>query len=155
MTFERAAAFVMDMEGGYVNDPNDPGGETKYGISKHAYPNEDIPNLTRDQASAIYLRDYWTPCRCDLLPTGVDLLVFDAAVNQGKDRAVKMLQAAVHVAQDGVIGPDTVNAARGAGSSLLAEYAAQRMAAYGAIPQFARYGLGWARRLMKALVIAV
>lgn len=85
MSFEAAFHFVVnpEVEGGYVNDPQDPGGETKYGISKRAYPNEDIKNLTLDRAKELYLRDYWDKAGCDALAWPCALMVFDSAVNQG------------------------------------------------------------------------
>lgn len=81
--FDAAFAIVVGIEAGYVNDVNDPGGETKFGISKRAYPNEDIPNLTIERAKQIYLRDYWTKANCDALSWELALITFDCAVNQG------------------------------------------------------------------------
>lgn len=81
--FARCIEFVLAEEGGTVNDPHDPGGLTKYGISQRSYPDVDILRLTLDDATAIYRRDYWDKIRGDELPAGIDLLVFDSAVNQG------------------------------------------------------------------------
>ena len=81
--FDTAFLLVIGVEGGYVNNPEDPGGETKYGISKRAYPDLDIRNLTLAAAKAIYLRDYWTAHHCDQMEWGKALLVFDCAVNGG------------------------------------------------------------------------
>lgn len=81
--FDAAFQLVVGAEGGYVCDPNDPGGETKWGISKRSYPDLDIPSLTEADAQAIYLRDYWSPLDLDSKPWGTALLKFDAAVNQG------------------------------------------------------------------------
>lgn len=85
--FEVAMAFVRKWEGGYVNDPDDPGGETKYGISKRAYPNEDIKNLTRERAEYLYKRDYWDPLDLDKYPQDKAVVLFNVAVNMGKERA--------------------------------------------------------------------
>lgn len=74
---------MLQREGGYVSDPADTGGETNFGISKRAYPNLDIPNLTPEQAAAIYKRDYWDAINADQLPANIRELAFDAAVNQG------------------------------------------------------------------------
>jgi len=82
-----ARDHIFKWEGGYVNDSRDPGGETKYGISKRAYPNVDIANLTKDAAWAIYERDYWLAAGCDRMTPGMALMVFDAAVNCGVGRA--------------------------------------------------------------------
>lgn len=79
--FAAALELLLHFEGGYVNDPNDAGGETKYGISKRAYPNLDIASLTKSDAAEIYLRDYWDACRCSEMPEPLSLSVFDYAVN--------------------------------------------------------------------------
>ena len=81
--FDRAFSVVVGEEGGYVNNPADPGGETKYGISKRQYPNIDIKNLSLQQARDIYQRDYWNTHDLDSLEYGKALLVFDTAVNGG------------------------------------------------------------------------
>ena len=85
--FKVAMAFVRKWEGGYVNDPDDPGGETKYGISKRAYPQEDIKNLTRERAEFLYKRDYWDPLDLDKYPQDMAIVLFNVAVNMGKERA--------------------------------------------------------------------
>jgi lysozyme family protein len=84
--------FTLKWEGGYVNDPEDPGGETKWGISKRAYPNEDIKNLSRERALEIYANDYWLKAGCDELPFPYNAVVFDAAVNCGVTRAQAWLR---------------------------------------------------------------
>jgi lysozyme family protein len=89
--FIPALAFVFRWEGGYVDDPRDPGGETKYGISKRSYPDVDIKNLTREKAAEIYKRDYWAKVGGDSLPFPFDVLAFDSAVNCGPGRALKWL----------------------------------------------------------------
>lgn len=81
--FEAAFAIVVGVEGGYVNDPQDPGGETKYGISKRRYPNEDIKNLTLERAKFLYQRDFWNTNGCDKMDWTESLLVFDCVVNGG------------------------------------------------------------------------
>lgn len=91
-SWEKSVKFVLDIEGGYVNDEKDPGGETKYGISKRAYPEVDIKSLTEEEAKAIYRRDYWDACNCDHLSIGIDTLVFDTAVNMGIGAAREILK---------------------------------------------------------------
>lgn len=81
--FERSLAFVLKWEGGYTNDPDDPGGETNFGISRRAYPRENIGKMTRERAAEIYRRDYWEPAGCPALPFPLALCVFDTAVNCG------------------------------------------------------------------------
>ena len=90
--FDRAVAIILHLEQGYVNDPDDPGGETKYGISKRTYPNEDIKNLTPERATAIYRADFWLP-ECEVLPWPLALYVFDVSVNSGATRARSFLPA--------------------------------------------------------------
>ena len=90
--FDRALSFVLLWEGGYVNHPADPGGETNYGISKRSYPDIDIKNLTRFKAAEIYRRDYWNKAGCDDLPPALAVCVFDFAVNSGVYRAKSLLR---------------------------------------------------------------
>lgn len=85
--------FVLKWEGGYSNDPDDPGGETRWGISKRAYPSLDIASLTKEEAIAIYERDYWQKIGGDLLPPAMGLVAMNAAVNCGVSRARKWLDA--------------------------------------------------------------
>ena len=135
---------VIASEGGYVFDPNDPGGETKFGISKAAYPNVDIKNLTIEQAQYYYQRDYWNPVLADKLPTPLDLYVFDAAVNQGVGRAIRILQEACKVTVDGHIGGQTIAAAAGLNAKM---YLAHRVIHYMQDADWENYKMGWLMRL--------
>jgi hypothetical protein len=90
-TFDDDVGFILAREGGYVFDAADPGGETNMGISKAAYPNEDIKNLTRERAVELYQRDYWNKAGCDGLEEPLALVVFDTAVNMGTSRATQLL----------------------------------------------------------------
>lgn len=103
-----AITHVLTEEGGYVDDPVDRGGKTRFGISQKAYPKLDIANLTIEQAEQIYYRDYWLSIRGDRLPHAVAFLVFDAAVNMGVGMAAKSLQRAASVNADGIIGSRTL-----------------------------------------------
>lgn len=145
--FERAFAIVVGEEGGYVNDPRDPGGETKYGVSKRSYPNEDIRGMTLDRARAIYRRDYWDKVRGDELPWPWALAVFDSAVNQGTATAVLMMQDAAGVMADGVIGPRTLEAVRNSNDRHFARFMARRALRYTQTRNFQTYGNGWLTRL--------
>jgi lysozyme family protein len=111
LVFNNAFNLLMDIEGGYVFNANDKGGETKYGISKRAYPNENIKDLTLERAQEIYRCDYWNRCKCDFLPDALSVAVFDFAVNSGVNRAVRLLQKALGVKQDGIMGNETIGAA--------------------------------------------
>jgi lysozyme family protein len=112
--FEIAMSFVLPHEGGYSNDPNDPGGETKYGISKRAFPNLDIANLTEAQARDIYRQKYWDKLWLGQVPPAVALVVMDTAVNTGLPTASLLLQKAFNalaldqpLQEDGWLGPLT------------------------------------------------
>jgi lysozyme family protein len=146
--FESAIAFLLgpDIEGGYVNDPRDPGGETKFGISKRAYPDLDIRNLSREAAIEIYERDYWDACRCDEFPAWIAVAVFDCAVNQGIAAAGTILQRLARVKPDGIIGRVTVAAVRTRPPQLI-DYLAARALRYAQTKNFSTYGRGWIRRL--------
>lgn len=156
--FDRALAFVLQHEGGdtITDDPADPGGLTKWGISLRSYPGLDIRALTRDQAADIYCADYWHAGSCDALPPGVAVMHMDACVNQGVKAAAKLLQLAAGVTADGAIGPKTLAAVqRMDAAALLTEYAARRMSHYGRLPHFDRFGLGWSRRLMACMALCL
>lgn len=113
-SFERAMRYMFAREGGYVNDPTDRGGETKYGISKAAFPHVNIAALTKEDAAKIYYNEYWLKARCNKMPFDVALAVFDAAVQHGIKPAIQQLQRAVGVSDDGIIGPATLEALRNA-----------------------------------------
>jgi len=90
--FDRALKFLGPIEGGYVNDPTDRGGETKYGISKRSYPHLDIKSITKEQMAAIYKRDFWDKMGCDTMQWPINLIVFDSAVNHGPLTAQALLK---------------------------------------------------------------
>lgn len=156
MSFDKAFEHVVGLEGGYVNDPRDPGGETKYGITKRDHPNVDIPNLTMDQAKDIYRAGYWIPARCDDLPWPLAAFVFDAAVNQGPGASIKMLQKSLNVSQDGVIGNNTLASLKRADQrELCAMFMANRALRYTGTQNFDVYGLGWFKRLFAITMGAI
>ncbi len=165
--FDGIFDFVVGSEGGFTDNPADPGnwtggrigaGEcrgTRFGISAGAHPDLDIANLTLDQAKSLYQSEYWDRIDGDRLPASIALLVFDAAINNGTGHAVRWLQQAASVAQDGVIGPATLEAigsivAKPDGSAeLCAELLAQRLTFMTSLPTWKTFGLGWARRLFR------
>ena len=146
--FEAAFSHVVGLEGGYVDDPADPGGETKFGISKRAHPDVNIKNLTLEQARAIYHEHYWLPAQCHRLPYPLNAYVFDSAVNQGVGAAVRMLQAAAKVKEDGVLGPVTI-AAVAHDADIAHKFMAERAIRYFGTMNFYRYGKGWLKRIFK------
>lgn len=123
-TFAHALSFVLAREGGYVNDPADKGGETNFGISDKrdgvadgltdingdGKPDTRIKDLTKEQAGQIYYRDYWYPTYCTDWPDGISLFMFDTAVQHGAKKAIQLLQEAVGVSADGIVGPKTTKA---------------------------------------------
>jgi lysozyme family protein len=159
--FQAAVAWVIAQEGGYTDDPGDPGNwtggavgsgqcnGTNFGISAASYPTLDIANLSEAEAEAIYAEDYWTPIQGDALAPALALLVFDAAVNSGVSQSGVWLQVVVGATTDGNIGPTTLAAVKawtGGASDLCAEVLAQRIAALGDDPNWNTFGLGWSRR---------
>jgi lysozyme family protein len=108
-TFELAIPIVLRHEGGYVNDPADPGGETNFGISKRSYPDVDIKNLTQNEAMVIYRTHWWDRYNYGaIIPQAVANKIFDMAVNLGASRAHKIVQKVLQIDQDGIIGPATL-----------------------------------------------
>jgi len=118
MEFNEIIEKVLEHEGGYVNDKDDLGGETKYGITKRFYPHLNIKKLTREQAKEIYYKDYWIPSKAHKLPEHLRYPYFDCVVNTGQRRAVKILQQACNnkntfeIKEDGLIGAATISACK-------------------------------------------
>ena len=150
MTFEQAVAIIIHHEGGatITDDPADPGGLTKYGISARAHPDVDIRNLTYEQAAEIYRRDYWDRLRCGDMPAGIELAVFDCGVNQGTFFAGRAIQRSARATPDGIVGPRTLAAIRGHNDppDLLADFMSRRMRRYAALAHAKRFIRGWAKR---------
>ena len=151
-SFKEIIEKVLHHECGYVNDPKDLGGETKYGITKRFYPDVDIKNLTIEQATEIYKKDYWDKNRVESLPQNLWHIYFDMCVNMGKRTAVKVLQrAAVNkgrdIEVDGGLGPMTIGALKGVE---LDRVRAFRVKYYvdliTARPEQEKFYLGWFRR---------
>jgi lysozyme family protein len=152
VTFDDAFTALIGHEGGYVNNPADPGGETKFGISKRTYPMEDIKALTLDRAKAIYLNDFWGPAGCDAVPDEMKFDLFDTAVNSGVGRAVRFLQAAVGGTQDGSLGPHTLLAVATANpEKLLRRFNGARLHFMTGLPTWQTFGRGWAERIAQNL----
>lgn len=154
MNLTQALKHLLGNEGGYVDHPKDPGGATNYGITQrvaraHGYQG-DMRNFPLSMALGIYEADYWKPIKADQLPESLRFHVFDAAVNSGPSQAIKWLQRAAGVADDGIIGPRTLSAA-----SLVspAKYSAIRLRFMTTLDTWPSFGKGWARRIADNLEI--
>jgi lysozyme family protein len=150
--FDTAINRVLGIEGNYVNDPNDPGGETKFGISKRSYPNLDIKDLTGEQAVALYHRDFWEVLKLDSFPLAVSAQVLDFAVNSGNATAIHAAQRAAGVADDGRVGPVTLAALQAMEThDFVMCFLAERLQYLSGLNAWKDYGKGWARRIAAQL----
>jgi lysozyme family protein len=160
--FEASLANILLHEGLWSDHASDPGGATMKGVTLKVYrawwkamgkpgiPGKDeLRNIPDATLAQIYRQNYWRAAPCDKLPSPIDLMVFDSAVNQGPGRAARVLQQAAKVTVDGAIGPKTLKAVRTKFAveprSFLAEVAARRMRHYGGLSTFKTFGLGWSR----------
>lgn len=156
---ETALDLILRHEGGLSNDPDDRGGLTNWGISSRAYPHLDIEELTRDEARAIYRRDYLAMIRFDDLPPAVAIVVADAAVNHGIQRAAKMLQRTVGAHPDGEVGPATLCAVREhTAEDVAVEFTHARLLFYRDLarrrPEQGKFSRGWELRALRTLYAA-
>lgn len=159
--FDRCLKAVLKHEGGYVDHPRDPGGATNLGITLGTakafrldidgdgdVDKNDVRLLTPATAAPVYRAGYWLKCKCDQLPAGVDYMVFDLAVNSGTGRAIRYLQRAAGVAEDGVIGPKTLAAVHAVRpDAIVGKMANIREVFYRSLSTFPTFGRGWLRRL--------
>ena len=156
---------ILHHEGGYVNHPKDPGGETNLGVTKRVYEDfggtKDMKSLTREDVESIYKKNYWDKMNCDDLPAGLDLCVFDFGVNAGPRRAGKYLQKLVGAIADGIIGPGTLgvlNTYIGTVDDLegvIKSYQNARQSYYENLSTFKTFGKGWTRRVNETTELAV
>lgn len=161
-TFDRALPVVLKAEGGYVNHPSDPGGATNKGITQRSYDEwtesrgggaRPVREITDAEVYAIYKTRYWDAARCDALPWPLSLCHFDAAVNHGVQNAIKILQRALGVADDGVIGSATQAALAAAHpGTLFGRWFAARLQLYYDIcqrrPASRTFLFGWVGRMV-------
>lgn len=148
MSFDSSIARVLPLEGGYVNDPLDPGGETKFGISKRSYPRVDIKALTWEGAVDIYRTDFWLRVHADAMPPALQYQALDFAVNSSPETAVRKLQAAAGVADDGHWGPVTQAAVAALSPAVLMfRFIALRLDFMRACSNWKSAGKGWAGRI--------
>lgn len=147
ITFEIAIERVLSHEGGYVFDKRDPGGETKWGISKRSYPMLDIAALTREDAKAIYRRDFWEPVCKSTDDKALQFQLLDAAVNHGAGNATRFLQRAIGVSDDGSFGEHSRAAlARLDRNDVHLLFMAERFDFWAGRRDFDVFGRGWTKR---------
>ena len=153
--FDKSLKMILHHEGGYVNHPRDPGGETNLGVTKRVYEEwggtKDIRDLTQEDVAPIYEKNYWGRAKCDHLPSGLDLAVFDWAVNSGVGRAAKKLQTMIGTEADGGIGPNTLRTLdeyieHHGIEETLRNYKAIRQKFYESLSTFDTFGKGWTKR---------
>lgn len=170
--YKQILNWLLEHEGGYDDDPADSGGPTRFGVTiydvatREGVPHsrlargnavwnqlrEKVKALTLDQAGEIYRVKYWQIVRGSELPSGVDYTTFDFGVNSGTSRAIKYLQRAVSVTDDGVLGPVTMKAVIAANPSAVIRYVCQRRQSFlEGLSTFSRFGRGWTRRVQDVL----
>ena len=154
--YQHCLEMILHHEGGYVNHPKDPGGETNLGITKRVYEDfggtKDMKDLTVEDAAPIYEKNYWNRLKCDDIPNGLDLCVFDFGVNAGTGRSAKYLQTLIGTVADGGIGPNTL---RKLGEYIdehglettIKNFQSERQSYYEKLKTFETFGRGWTRRV--------
>lgn len=146
--FDEFIRFVLQAEGGESNDPTDPGGPTRFGLSQRAHPHLNIGTLTAIEAINVYRAEYWNATGVERLPPPIAVAVADGCVQHGQRPAIRMLQHTLRVGMDGIIGPETLAATyRADQEDLLVSYCARRAVYYANLSTFGRFGIGWMRRI--------
>ena len=162
--YEKCLETILHHEGGYVNHPKDPGGETNLGVTKRVYEEwggeKDMKDLTVDDVAPIYKKNYWDRVKGDDLPSGLDLCVFDFGVNAGTGRAAKYLQNMIGTTADGAIGPATLRAVANYVESegietAVRNYQEVRQSYYEQLSTFDTFGRGWTRRVNETTELAI
>lgn len=155
--FEACFAQTERWEGGWVDNPHDPGGATDRGVTQRSYngyraklklPPRSVRRMTDDECKDLYRSEYWVGARGDDLPAGLDLCQYDEAVNSGAVQAAKLLQTAVGVRADGVLGLETLNAIHNCADipDLIKKVCAARLSFWHRLKTWAFFGVGWTRR---------
>ena len=162
--WQKCLETILHHEGGYVNHPKDPGGETNLGVTKRVYEDwggtKEMKDLTVEDVSPIYKKNYWDRVKGDHLPAGLDLCVFDFGVNAGTGRAAKYLQKMIGTTPDGGIGPMTLVKlkeyvdAKGVEHTVKL-YQMGRQKYYESLSTFSTFGRGWTRRVEETTALAL
>lgn len=162
--FQHCLTMILHHEGGWVNHPRDPGGETNLGVTKRVYEEwggtKDMKELTPEDVAPIYEKNYWGKAKCEQLPAGLDLAVFDWSVNSGPGRASKKLQEMIGTEVDGGIGPNTLRTLNEyvehhGIENTLENYKNIRQSFYESLSTFDSFGRGWTRRNNETLEAAL
>jgi lysozyme family protein len=156
--WDRCFEMVIIHEGGYTDNPIDPGGSTNWGCTKavweqyvgHKVTKDDIKNLTKEDVKPLYKKRYWDAIHGDALPSGLDYCIFDCAINSGVNRASKFIQEIVGVPADGAIGNNTISAIVQINPiTLINEFSDKRQSFLKSLKTFATFGNGWTRRVLE------
>lgn len=158
MSFKKCIPIILKHEGGYVNNPNDPGGETNFGISKRSFPEINIKLLTPVKAADIYYHYYWLPMKLDkIINENIQLELFDFGVNAGKFRAIKKAQQICMIKEDGIIGKQTIEAINNYKDDFVKDYKHLRKVYYEYIanknPKLKGFLKGWLKRVDNNILI--
>ena len=162
--WQKCLEAILHHEGGYVNHPKDPGGETNLGVTKRVYEEwggtKDMKDLEVEDVEPIYKKNYWDRVKAESLPSGLDLCVFDFGVNAGTGRAAKYLQTMIGTTADGGIGPNTLKALSNYVESegveqTIKNYQAARQEYYESLSTFETFGKGWTRRVNETTEMAI
>lgn len=152
--FKKCLDLVLKSEGGWVNHPSDPGGETNLGVTKRVWeeyvghPVESLKKLTKEDVAPLYEQKYWRPCYGEVLPRGLDFVVFSMGINAGPGRSIKLLQSSVGCVPDGVIGPRTRELISDSNcATLIAKFSETRRHYYESLKTFPIFGKGWLARV--------
>ena len=162
--YQKCLETILHHEGGYVNHPKDPGGETNLGVTKRVYEEwggtKDMKDLTVEDVAPIYKKNYWDRVKGDDLPSGLDLCVFDFGVNAGTGRAAKYLQTMIGTVADGGIGPNTLKKVneyveKHGLEVTIRDYQNRRQGYYESLSTFETFGRGWTRRVTETTELAI
>jgi len=154
--WQKSFELMLKSEGGYVNNPADPGGMTNLGVTKATWENwvgrasdeAEMRSLTPEKVEPLYKKKFFDAVRGDELPVGLDYLLFDFAVNAGAGRSIKTLQSAIGVTPDGGFGPMTMAAVQAIDpKELIERFSQAKEDFYRSLPTFATFGRGWLNRV--------
>jgi lysozyme family protein len=155
LIFDKAFELILSFEGKETKDPDDPGGRTKFGITERSYAGMDFDLLTKEQAKSIYFSDYWLRCGCPQYHPAIAIVLFDIAVNQGPNFAIRTIQRLALVKTDGIVGPVTISAVKGLDpKEAVISLTFERIMRYFKTTGFLRFGRGWVKRACTTAVFA-